>query len=146
MIEVDLYLNDDILLSSAHLVQFLSSYRVNMGNLPAKRGEQSSQQSPLQTPPSSTQLSDSIKDKIDPLSIFGLKEYTKQETLAFLTSPAFIQRYHSLMRQYHPDRGGSTTHCSMIQYSFETLKHARDNYISFADDREKDGNELRNES
>ena len=93
-----------------------------MGNLPAKRNIIHPKES-TKLPDSPTNgIPESIKSKINPLNIFGIESLSKTEVIQFLDSPQFTKKYHQLIRQHHPDRGGSPLHCSIINYSYEKLK------------------------
>ena len=84
-----------------------------------------------------------IKDKIDPLAIFGLKDKSRQEVIDFLSGPRFTETYRALMRQHHPDRGGSVLKSSIVNYAYNKLNEARQNILQYAHHVERDVNELR---
>lgn len=116
-----------------------------MGNLPSKKGE-TRNESVNHSRSLGPDLDESIQKKVDPLAIFGIKELTKQEIVEFLESPAFKKKYQSLMIQHHPDRGGSVLKSSIINFAYEKLCHAKDTILLFSSQREKTGNEIREES
>lgn len=122
---------------------------IKMGNLPSKRQNGQQQQKHVKTslPDNPTNaIPESLKTKINPLNIFGIDSLSKTEVIQFLDSPQFIRKYHQLMRQHHPDRGGTALHCSIINYSYEKLKQAKETFIMFSNQREKTGQELRDEA
>lgn len=121
-----------------------------MGNLPSKRGEgdvhqinnmQSSQDEPNMTNIDIT----SIQDKIEPLAVFGVQDMNRSQLIAFLQSNELTKRYKMLMMQHHPDRGGNPLKSAIINYSYEKLKVARENILSFDQHTTRDQEDLRTE-
>ena len=118
-----------------------------MGNLPTKRGTQNNRPRTTNTESTSNQILDeSIQRKIDPLAIFDISDYSKEEIVTFLEGPEFKRKYKQLMIQNHPDRGGSVLKSSIINFAYEKLLQAKETMLLFSSQREKDANELRNES
>lgn len=114
---------------------------IKMGNLPTKRGETVSHSVSIED--STDEMLDQIRDKINPLAVFGLQDQSKQDTIQFLQSNELVKQYRILLRQHHPDKGGSALKCSIINYSYQKLKEAQENLLQHTNDRPRDANELK---
>lgn len=107
-----------------------------MGNIPNKRASSKIHISP------EDQLNE-VKDRIEPLAVFGVKGKSREEIIDFLSGPRFLETYRALMRKHHPDRGGSALKSSIINYAYQKLNEARQNILQFTQHTERNSDELK---